>query len=48
MYHWILLGIEPTQDKRAIKLAYTQLLKQTPPAEFPEEFKALRKAYDKH
>lgn len=46
MYHWILLGIEPTQDKRAIKLAYTQLLKQTPPAEFPEEFKALRKAYD--
>ncbi|WP_149982767.1 tetratricopeptide repeat protein [Pseudoalteromonas rhizosphaerae] len=46
MYHWILLGIEPTKDKRAIKLAYTQLLKQTPPAEFPEEFKALRKAYD--
>ena len=46
MYHWILLGIEPTKDKRAIKLAYTQLLKQTPPTEFPEEFKALRKAYD--
>ena len=46
MVHWIVLGIEPTQDKRAVKLAYTQLLKKTPPAEFPEEFKALRKAYD--
>lgn len=46
MNHWQRLGIEATRDKRAIKLAYTELLKQYPPAEFPDEFKALRKAYE--
>ncbi|MBG9994660.1 tetratricopeptide repeat protein [Pseudoalteromonas sp. NZS127_1] len=46
MNHWKILGIEATTDKRLIKLAYTELLKKTSPAEFPQEFKDLRKAYE--
>lgn len=43
---WTLLGIEPTSDKNAITRAYrTQLLK-TNPEDHPEEFKALRAAYE--
>mgnify|MGYP002515206642 CR=1 FL=1 len=46
MNHWKVLGIDATRDKRVIKLTYTELLKQYPPAEFPEEFKNIRKAYE--
>ncbi|NLV00505.1 molecular chaperone DnaJ [Marinomonas sp. UCMA 3892] len=46
MNHWEVLGIEPTKDKRVIKLAYTELLKKNSPTEFPEEFKNLRKAFE--
>lgn len=43
---WQLLGIEPTKDKQAITAAYRQMLRQTNPEDKPEEFKALRAAYE--
>ncbi len=43
---WILLGIAPTKDKTAITNAYRQKLRQTNPEDKPEEFKALRQAYE--
>ncbi len=44
--NWRLLGIEPTQDKKAITEAYRARLSQTNPEDKPEEFKALRAAYE--
>lgn len=43
---WFVLGIEPTKDKKAITAAYRRKLRQTNPEEKPEEFKALRAAYE--
>ena len=43
---WFVLGIEPTKDKKAITEAYRQKLLQTNPEDKPEEFKALRTAYE--
>lgn len=43
---WFILGIEPTKDKKAITDAYRQKLRQTNPEDKPEEFKALRTAYE--
>ena len=43
---WTVLGIEPTTDKKTITLAYRTKLKQTNPEDKPEEFKALREAYE--
>lgn len=43
---WFILGIEPTKDKKAITDAYRQKLRQTNPEDKPEEFKALRAAYE--
>lgn len=43
---WFILGIEPTKDKKAISAAYRQKLRQTNPEDKPEEFKALRAAYE--
>lgn len=43
---WFVLGIEPTKDKTAITNAYRQKLRQTNPEDKPEEFKALRQAYE--
>ena len=43
---WFILGIEPTKDKKAITAAYRQKLRQTNPEDKPEEFKALRAAYE--
>ncbi|MBQ8237647.1 MAG: tetratricopeptide repeat protein [Oscillospiraceae bacterium] len=43
---WKLLGIEPTRDKKAITAAYRAKLRQTNPEDKPEEFKALRTAYE--
>lgn len=43
---WTLLGIEPTSDKDAITKAYRMKLLATNPEDHPEEFKALRAAYE--
>ena len=43
---WFILGIQPTKDKKAITDAYRQKLRQTNPEDKPEEFKALRLAYE--
>ena len=43
---WFILGIEPTKDKKEITAAYRQKLRQTNPEDKPEEFKALRAAYE--
>ena len=43
--HWKVLGIAPTTSTLAIKKAYTVLLRSCNPEDKPEEFKALRKAY---
>ncbi|ANF97570.1 hypothetical protein [Paenibacillus bovis] len=44
---WMQLGIEKTNDIRAIKKAYASLLKQTHPEDDPEGYQQLREAYDK-
>lgn len=43
---WTILGIDPTDDKKAITAAYRQKLRSTNPEDKPEEFKALRAAYE--
>lgn len=43
---WTILGITPTDDKKAITAAYRAKLKTTNPEDKPEEFKALRAAYE--
>ena len=43
---WTLLAIAPTQDKKAITAAYRARLAHVNPEEKPEEFKALRAAYE--
>lgn len=43
---WSILGIDPTKDKKVITAAYRARLKQTNPEDKPEEFKALRAAYE--
>ena len=42
---WEILGLEPTEDISAIKLAYAQKTKTCHPEENPQEFMKLRKAY---
>ena len=44
--NWTLLGIEPTQDKKAIAAAYRTQLMHTNPEDSSEAFKALRAAYE--
>ena len=44
--NWVLLGIDPTKDKKAITAAYRAQLVHTNPEEKPEAFKALRAAYE--
>ncbi len=44
--NWMLLGIEPTKDKKVITNAYRAQLAHTNPEDKPEEFKALRLAYE--
>lgn len=43
---WSILGIAQTADKAAIQAAYRAKLTQTNPEDRPEEFKALRAAYE--
>lgn len=44
--NWTVLGIEATKDKKAITKAYRGRLVQVNPEDKPEEFKALRAAYE--
>lgn len=44
--NWTLLGIEPTTDRKAITAAYRSRVAVTNPEDKPEEFKALRAAYE--
>ena len=43
---WTILGIGPTKDKKEITNAYRAKLRTTNPEDKPEEFKALRAAYE--
>lgn len=43
---WKILGIEPTKDTEVIKKAYRSKLVNVNPEDKPEEFKALRSAYE--
>ena len=43
---WTQLGIAPTRDKKAITAAYRARVAVTNPEDKPEEFKALRRAYE--
>ena len=43
---WKILKIEPTADRSVIRTAYRELLSVTNPEDSPEEFKALREAYE--
>ncbi|HNH50618.1 MAG TPA: DnaJ domain-containing protein, partial [Myxococcota bacterium] len=40
------LGVERDADAKAIKKAYVGLIRQFPPETHPEEFKAIRAAYE--
>ena len=40
-----ILEIEPTKDKREIKIAYSKMLKKYHPEEFPEMFMKINEAY---
>ena len=40
-----ILEIEPADDKKKIKIAYSKILKEYHPEEFPEMFMKIRKAY---
>ena len=40
-----ILKIEPTDDKKKIKIAYSKMLKKYHPEEFPEMFMKIREAY---
>ena len=44
--NWSVLGIEPTRDKKAITAAYRARVVQVNPEDKPEEFMALRAAYE--
>jgi DnaJ-class molecular chaperone len=43
---WHVLGIEPTEDLRAIKRAYARKVKENNPEDAPEQFQAIRNAYE--
>jgi hypothetical protein len=43
---WSVLGVEPTDDKRLIKRAYSTLLKKTKPESDPKGYQLLREAFD--
>lgn len=44
---WALLGIAPTQERRAIRVAYAQRLKAIDPETDPQAFIKLRNAYER-
>lgn len=42
---WMILGIEPTTDKKAIRRAYAAKTREIHPEDAPEEFRQLHEAY---
>ena len=44
--HYALLGITPTASPAEIKAAYHAKLREFPAHRYPQEFKAIRAAYD--
>lgn len=42
---WKILNIQPTDDKKQIKISYAKLVAKYHPEEFPEEFKQIHDAY---
>ena len=40
-----MLGLEPTRDKKEIKIAYSKMLKKYHPEEFPDVFIQINEAY---
>jgi len=42
-----ILEIEPTSDKKKIKVAYSKMLKKYHPEDFPEMFMKINEAYEK-
>ena len=42
-----ILEIEPTDDKKKIKVAYSKMLKKYHPEDFPEMFMKINEAYEK-
>ena len=45
MYPWDVLGLEPTENRKAIKKAYAKLLKKNRPQDDPAAFQELHQAY---
>jgi hypothetical protein len=43
---WHILGIEPTEDLRSIKRAYARKVREHNPEDAPEQFQAIRNAYE--
>ena len=43
---WEILGIQPTNNKREIRAAYSEKAKQFHPEEEPEAFERLHRAYE--
>ena len=41
-----ILEIEPTEDKKKIKIAYSKMLKKYHPEDFPEMFMRINEAYE--
>lgn len=41
-----ILEIEPTDDKKKIKIAYSKMLKKYHPEDFPEMFMRINEAYE--
>lgn len=42
---WEILGIEPTEEHKAIKRAYARLIKQYNPVDYPDKFQDINAAY---
>ena len=42
-----ILEIDPTDDKKKIKIAYSKMLKKYHPEDFPEMFMRINEAYEK-
>jgi hypothetical protein len=43
---FVLLGVDPSASKDAVRRAYTNLIRRYKPEQFPQEFQRIRAAYD--
>jgi len=46
VWYWTVLGLEPTEDVRAIKRAYARLIRDNRPEDDPDGFIRIRQAYE--